>query len=156
MQLHLLIGKDQCFLYEKRSAGYEKQYIGGHPGVPYELQDAKTAMEHLANSLVEEFNLGDKKEISLTLITNEDGYCTKVIEEELKNLEIEVKLEDVNQGILNVLNNLQSQKALLVDKYGINFDGKCYIKAEEKKFWKKDFSLLAYTVSEDEFMSYQK
>jgi len=155
MQLILLIGKEQCFVYEKRSAGYEKQYIGGHPGVPFELQDAQTAVEFLVNDLVEEFNLSDKKELTFTLITNEDVYYTKVIEDELVKQEIEVKRDDVNRRILDVLNRLQTQSGLLVDKYGINFDGKCYQKAGDKKLWKKEFSLLAYTVDEDEFMSYQ-
>ena len=155
MQLHLLIGKEQCFVYEKRSAGYEKQYIGGHSGVPYEIQDAQKAMEYLVNSLVEEFNLSEKRELALTLITNEDLYYTNVIADELAKQGIEVKREDVNRRILDVLNRLQAQSELLVDKYGINFDGKCYQKAGDKKLWKKEFSLLAYTVDEDEFMSYQ-
>lgn len=157
MQLHLLIGKEQCFVYEKRSAGYEKQYIGGRPGVPYELQDVQTAMEYLVNSLMEEFNLSEKKELELTLITNEDSYYTKVIEEELKKyVTVAEGKADVNRGIYNVLNRLQNQSELLVDKYGINFDGKCYLKTGKAELQKREFSLLAYTIDEDMFMSCQK
>lgn len=149
--IYLIIGKDKLCLYEKNSNSFERLYIEGNPDYIYDINNAKSGIKSLMDSLVDEYNLDTMAEIDFIVIDNED----KIVSEVMGNVlgEYVSKKYSIDSLMKDIINKLSRDKKLLISEYGINFDGKNY-QVADGKVKKAGFSLLGYTLQEDDLMKY--
>lgn len=149
-KFYMITGKDKLFVYEKQGNDYIRQYIEGNAYYSYNLNNAKNDIEKLIESLVNEYNMETSAEIEFYVIDNENSVCSEVVEKALGDY-IEEKYS-INSVLINVIQNLRKEKKLMIDKFGVNFDGKNYI--NNGQLIKKEFSLLGYTLNSDTIMKF--
>lgn len=149
--IYLLIGKEKLYLYEKNANLFERLYIEGNPDYSYDINNVKYGIQQLMDNLVNEYNLDTKAEIDFIVIDNENEIISEVVEKIIG--EYESKKYTIDSIIIKVFNKLSRDKKLLIEEYGINFDGKNYLLINGN-LNKKEFSLLGYTLQEDNLMKY--
>lgn len=148
---YLLIGKSNLYVYEKKDNTYERLYIEGNPEYAYDLNSDKTSIEQLMDELVNEYNLDTKAEIDFIVVDNEDRIVSEVMQKVLG--EYQSKVYEIDFLMKLVAGKLQRDSKMMIDKFGINFDGKNYL-LSDGGIVKNDFNLLGYTLNEDDLMKY--
>ena len=148
---YLLIGKSNLYVYEKKDNTYERLYIEGNPEYAYDLNSTKTSIEQLMDELVNEYNLDTKAEIDFIVVDNEDRIVSEVMQKVLG--EYQSKVYEIDFLMKLVAGKLQRDSKMMIDKFGINFDGKNYL-LSDGGIVKNDFNLLGYTLNEDDLMKY--
>lgn len=148
-EFYVIIKKDFLFLYERNDASYERVYLEGNDKYAYEINRIEEGMNAFLSLICDEYNLDSTGEIDLIAILNED----KIISDAIVGVLGENIIEqiDIYQLLDNVLRRLERDKELYINQYGINYDGKNYV-LDQEQLKKGEFSLLAYTVSEDMLM----
>ena len=147
----MILGKEKLYLYTRKENVYEKKYIEGSPSFDYKQNNASNDIKKLFRSLKDEYGLDSEAELEFDVIDNEDPVSTDVMMRVLGSyIAGRRKIEDV---IETVMKKLVKDKNLLVDDYGVNFDGKNYVYTSGKLV-KKDFNLLGYTLKADSIVKY--
>lgn len=143
---YVLIKKNFLSIYEKNGNAYEKVYLGGNPDFSYSVSSAKECADRFLKMILDEYNLNTMGEIDFVVIDNEDEILSDVM---LRAFGQSVKKRISIEGLIGeVLSNIGRDKKLQISEYGINFDGKKYL-VKGKQVVKEEFSLLAYTLSDD-------
>lgn len=150
-KIYMLIGREKLFLYEKEGDRYIPQYIEGSLGYGYSISTAKQDIKKLLNILTDEYSLNTEAELEFVVLENENDVYSRVIQDVLGDLVVQ-ELE-LGRLLYKIISNLQKDEKLHIEEFGVNFDGKNYIEKKSKLF-KRNFSLLGYTVGEDEFMKF--
>lgn len=148
---YMIIGKKNLYLYEKTEHTYEPLYIEGNDSFAYDLNMAQMCVDHLLDTLVDEYNLDSRGEIDLFVIENEDAIITNVMRRSLG--EYVQKAYPIRNLLLTATRKLSRDKKLYIGEYGINFDGNNYILSGDELI-KKKFSLLGYTLHEDSILKF--
>ncbi len=148
---YMIIGKKSLSLYEKIGVSFKQIYLQGKPEYLYDINRARECIDKVFAMLIIEYNMRSIGEIDLVVINNEDKIISDVIGKLLrKHIREKIEVEDL-LGIAT--EKLCRDKKLHISEYGINFDGKNYLYTE-KGVEKNEFSLLGYTVNNDELMRY--
>lgn len=148
---YVVIKKDCLTLYEKNGNTFEKVYLGGNPEYAYSVNSAKEHTEKFMAMIQEEYNLDSVGEVEFVVIDNEDEIVSDVM---LKAFGKSVKEKiEIDKLMLDVSDALRRDKKMHISEYGINFDGKKYA-VSNRKISKEEFSLLAYTLTDDVLMKY--
>lgn len=148
---YMIISKEKLYLYKKDNDEYLRQQIEGNYYFRYSINNVRNDVNRLLNSLVKEFNMDTRAEIMLVVIDNEDDITSRSIEASIK--EYTVDKYDISTLMLKVLKTLDKDSSLLINEFGVNFDGKNYIQKDDR-IVKKGFNLLGYTLDEDDLMKY--
>lgn len=148
---YVIIKKDYLTIYEKNGNSYEKVYLGGNSEYTYSVNSAKDYVNQFFEMIIEEYNLDTMGEIDFVVIDNEDVITTNAMmtafgQSVAKQISIENLMEEI-------LASIGRDKKLRISEYGINYDGKKYL-VKDKKVVKEEFSLLAYTLSDDMLIKY--
>ena len=148
---YVVIKKDCLLVYEKNGCSYEKVYLGGNPEYAYSVNSAKHYTNRFLDKIVEEYNLDSIGEIDFIVIDNEDEIISNVMLEAFgQNVKKRISIEKL---ISEISASIGRDKKLHVSEYGINFDGKKYL-IKNQQVVKEEFSLLAYSLSDDMLMKF--
>lgn len=148
---YVVIKKDYFALYEKNGDLFEKIYLSGNPEYRYSINSVKDSTQRFLTTILEEYNLDSIGEIDLIVIDNEDEIITESI---LKAFDKHVKERvSISKLILKVLMALDRDPKMHISEYGVNFDGKKYGLTDNTVI-KAEFSLLAYSLSDDMLIKY--
>lgn len=148
---YMIIGKNKLYLYEKEDKIFERLYIEGNPEYSYDINRAKKCIAELMDRLADEYNMDTIAEIEFVIIDNEDPVISNVMNQVLNEY---IKEEyPIDSLLSNIYQKLERDKKLFISDYGINFDGKNFSK-KNNVLEKKEFSLLGYTINQDELMKY--
>ena len=149
--LYLVIEKSTLSLFQKNSTHYERLYIEGNSEYVYDLNSANESINKLFKILVNEFNLNSIAEIDFIVIDNEDKVISEVVNKTLQKY-IKEKYE-IKKIMKHISQKLSRDKNMYILEYGINFDGKNYI-LSKNNIIKMDFSLLGYTITNEQLVEY--
>lgn len=154
MEKFLLLVKQDKFVIYKPDRNYELQYVNGEPFFSYEINRLADAMQNLLNSLTEEYNLESWHDIDLSVLVNGDAVVGNLIEDFLITKEISRKenIISVIPMLEKIYKKLERDKSLLIDLYGINYDGINYCK-EKSQLVASNFKLLAYTLKDADIIN---
>ena len=148
-KFYLVIATEKIYLfdYDNRT---ERQYIEGNPYLKFHLNTVKEDINKLLAYLISEYNMAlDSPEIEFVVIKNFDELCSQLVIKELGTFVANVvELESIMK---NLIAKLRTDKNLLIDEFGVNFDGINY-KLNGKVIVKNEFSLLGYTVNEEKIL----
>ena len=149
MEKFLLIVKREKFIIFKPDKDYELQYVNGEPFFCYEVKRLTDNLGQLLELLAEEYNLNSASELQLCVIGNNDDTVNKLVINYLqsKNILQEDGFISIESLLGSVYNELYSQANMLIDLYGINYDGINY-HIKKEKFTTENFKLLAYTLQD--------
>lgn len=141
--------KNTLSLYEKDGNHYSKVYLNGNDEYAYSINSTQDCIDRFMNSMAEEYNLDSIGEIDLILIDNED----RIIAESVINAfgDSVKEVVQIEKLIPEIMMKLDRDKSLHISDYGINYDGKKYM-LHENCVSKEEFSLLAYTISDDQII----
>ncbi len=154
MEKFLLLVKRDKFVIYKPDRNYELQYVNGEPFFAYEINRLADAMQNLLNSLTEEYNLESWHDIDLLVLVNGDAVAEKLIKDFLITKEIsrQENIRSVIPMLGKIYGHLERDKNLLIDLYGINYDGINYCK-EKSQLVAGNFKLLAYTLKDADIIN---
>lgn len=149
MKFFVIIGKENLYVYENNGSKYEQQFIEGSPCYPYDINNVEADIDTFLDSLANEKNLGTKAKLDFDVLENEDAIRTGSV---LRCLDEYVSEKfNLNDTIMKVIKKLSKDKKLMIDTYGINYDGISY-KMEAQKLLIGTFDLLSYTIHENDIM----
>ncbi len=147
----LVIGKEKLYLYVCQGERCEKQYIEGNPDFSYHINHVSNDIKRLFQSLMNEYNLQSEAELQFTVINNEDFIYSEAVNQALGQKV--VKNWDLEEVMVSAIQKMNSDKSLLIDEFGANFDGKNYI-MRAGKLEKTEFNLLGYLLKEDDLLKF--
>lgn len=149
MNFFLLLGKNYLQIFDIAN-NYEKIYINGESDIYYDLTKSYIISKELINNLKDQYNLADEADIVLKILKNADNTINDTVMKALaKYIKTTYALDDI---LISIINSLSQKDTLMIKKYGINYDGKCY-KLDLNKLIVKDFSLLAYTLRDTDIIN---
>ncbi|MGM9580227.1 MAG: hypothetical protein ACI3U2_03205 [Anaerovibrio sp.] len=155
METFLLIVKRNTFTVYKPERNYELQYINGEPSFPYEMNRVTDYLQNLFGALAEEYNLASEQDIRCSVIFCGDESIEEILKQYFKN---EQNATDETFICLSTLmekiyNKFSSCKEIMIDLYGINYDGVNYHTSKSGGLMKRDFKLLAYTIKDADIIN---
>lgn len=152
MKFFLIIGANALYTYENIGQKYELQFIEGGESYPYHPSAAHDNVQAYLEALANEKNLGTTAKLEFDVLDCADEYCNTAVFGMLKEGEYIDRHYLIDEAISDVMKKLSRDKKLLIDKYGINYDGVSY-KLKNKTLEKGAFDLLAYTIHSDDVIS---
>ena len=151
MRFWLVIGKERFYVYSKENHDLELEYIDGNPYRRYNPQDIKRETKSLMETLANVNNLGSVDELEFSVVENSDrvrnANVATVLAESMKE---KIALKKL---IVQAMNDLQKDKALHIEEYGINYDGDTY-KLFGGEVKQVEYSLLGYRLETDKLIHY--
>ena len=149
MKFFVIIGKENLYVYEKNGSRYEKQFIEGNAFYPYDVCQVKADIDAFLDSLANEKNLGTKAKLEFEVLENPDPIRTNSVMRILG--EFTKRRLQAPEVIRDAIQKLSRDKTLMIDAYGINYDGRNY-KMDGQMLLDGPFDLLGYTIHEDDIM----
>ena len=147
MEFLMFIGKDNFKVFDLENR-CERVLFRGRDYFSFELTKIQIAIEELFDILKNDFNINNDNNIYFHVLENNDELINKVVFEAMDgHIRNRHKLQGAMVSVMAELSQIEGDK-LMIKKYGINYDDKCF-KFNNNAFLKRDFSLLAYTISED-------
>lgn len=150
MKFFIIIGRNALYTYERDGQRYEPQFIEGSE--LYSLnstnisEDVNSYMEILAN----EKNLGTIAKLEFEVLEgSEENFNAAVVNALGEHTE---KVYSLKNTLMTVVKKLQRDKKLMIDTYGVNYEG-CSYKVENNNLLQDDFDLLAYTIYSNDVVS---
>ena len=142
----LFLGDDKFKVFELENH-CKRVFFKGRDSFSFEVTKMQFAIEEMLSILEHEFNI-NKDNIFFRVLESDNELVNKAVLEVLgHHVRYKHKLQGVMVNVMAELSKIDNDK-LLIKKYGVNYDGKCY-KSDKNSFFKKDYSLLAYNISED-------
>lgn len=143
MKFFIIIGRNVLYTYEHDGQRFESQFIEGSESFPINSanisEDVNTYMEILAN----EKNLGTVAKLEFEVLESSDINLNKAIVTAF-GAHIN-KVYSLENTLNTVTKKLLRDKKLMVDIYGINYEG-CAYKLENNTLVQGEFDLLGYTI----------
>ena len=147
MEFLMFIGKDKFIIFDLENQ-CERVIFKGRDYFSFEITKIQISIAEMFGILKNDFNINNDNNIYFHVLENEDALINNIILDCLQgHIRNKHKLQGTMVSAINELSKLENDK-LMIGKYGINYDGKCY-KIINNTFIKKDFSLLAYTINEE-------
>lgn len=146
----LLIVKRDKFTIIDPNRNNEVIYINGEQDVLYEPTKAKICVENMVNALVDEYNLESKNDVQFKIFTNGDANVNKALERYAN----EDNMTDIKNIIKTIYKQLSENKDLLINEYGLNYDGINYSMINGNELSCGKFKLLAYVLQDEYIIKY--
>lgn len=143
MKFFIIIGRNALFTYEHDGQRFESQFIEGSELFPISStnisEDVNAYMEILAN----EKNFGTVAKLEFEVLESSDINLNKAI---VTAFGAHINKVYSLENTLNIVTKkLLRDKKLMVDIYGINYEG-CAYKLENNTLVQGEFDLLGYTI----------
>lgn len=149
MHFYMIIGKSKIYVYRLKNEKLEPEFIDGNPFCNYATQGINDAVSGLLSSLADVNNLDSIDDVEVSVVLNTDRVrnvnAIKALDGHILQ---EVPLEDV---LVRVIKRLSKDRQLKITEFGINYDGDAYI-LHDGNLEKKQYSLLAYSVGQEDFI----
>lgn len=150
MKFFIIIGRNVLYTYKRDGQHFESQFIEGSELFTLNStnisEDVNSYMEILAN----EKNLGTIAKLEFEVLEGaEDNFNSAVINALGEHI---IKVYSLKSTLMTVVKKLQRDKKLLIDTYGINYEGRSY-KIENNSLAQEEFDLLAYTIHTNDVVS---
>ena len=143
MKFFIIIGKNALYTYERNGQRFEQQFIEGSESFAINAssvaEDVNSYMEILAN----EKNLGTIAKLEFEVVEGSESSINKEIVTALG--EYVEKIHGLDEILKTVIKKLLRDKKLLIDTYGINYEGRSY-KLVDNNILRGEFDLLGYTI----------
>lgn len=151
MERFLLNVNRNAFTVYRKTEKYELQYVKGEPAFPYDGKRVALDLAELLNTLVEEYNLTSEKELEFTLVLGIDDAINGEVEKYLRERQClgSDKSLTIRDLLARLYDKLAADSRLMVQQYGVNYDGVNYQKNSRQELVRQDFKLLAYPVNDE-------
>lgn len=150
MKFFLIIGRNALYIYEKNGQKFERQFIEGSDKVIIDSNNIVENVNSFMETLADEKNLGTIGNLEFDVLECEESkYNTDVVVALKEHIENKYYLSDI---LVTIIRKLLRDKKLMVDLYGINYEGYSY-KIENNNVCQGSYDLLAYTIHSDDIIS---
>jgi len=148
MQSVLLFLKEkEIRVLEQESGTFRAQNIRGNSSTSFTRKTLAETLNMIVEELVNEYNLSSGKELEISVAGVEDKELVQQTVEALKQLVAVKKVEVGLEKVYEVLSKTRPE----LREYGMNYGSWCY-QMVNNRLQKKEFYLLAYTVSTEEVL----
>lgn len=149
MKFFIVVGKNALYTYEYDGQNYQVQYIEGSEVFSIDpnniMDDIKLYIRNLAN----EKNLRSTESLEFDILESPNIKFNLTITEALK-MQISNRYS-LNTILEKVFAKLSENKELLIDEYGINYEGYSYM-MKNNTISEEQYNLLAYTIHSDDLI----
>lgn len=150
MKFFIIIGRNALYTYERDGQRFEPQFIEGSELFSLNStnisKDVNSYMEILAN----EKNLGTIAKLEFEVLEgSEESFNTAVVNALGEHID---KVYPLKSTLMTVVKKLQRDKKLMIDTYGVNYEGHSY-KIANNSLLQEEFDLLAYTIHSNDVVS---
>lgn len=147
MKFFVIIGNNALYTYERDGQQFKPQYIEGSDSYAISSvnigEDVNSYMEILAN----EKNLGTIAKLEFEMLEGTDQNVNMAIINAFgDHIDKVYKLDD---SLKVIFKKLQRDKKLMVETFGINYEGYSYI-FKDNDVCRGNYDLLAYTIHCDD------
>ena len=145
MKFLLIIGNSVMHTYEEKNNGYSIQCIEGNDTFPVSGNSISEDILSYLKLLANEKNLNSIEQLEMDVLGGPNvTYNARIIKvlEEYVHIPNKYMIEDI---ILEIIDKLGKEKEMMIDKYGVNYEGYSYVK-RNGVLNKGEFDLLAYTI----------
>lgn len=151
MERFLLNVNRNAFTVYRKTENYELQHIKGEPSFPYDGKRVALDLAELLNTLVDEYNLISEKELGFTLVLGIDDAINGEVENYLRGRQClsSDKSLAIQDLLARLYDKLAADSQLMIQQYGVNYDGVNYQKNSRQEIIRQDFKLLAYPVNDE-------
>ncbi len=145
----MLLEKNQISIFEKVKDEFKLKPIDKLPSVRYQVGCINDALLQTEKCLHQEYELKSGGALLMILIENEDEKLNESLNRTGKFL----RSIPLSKILKSVEEKMRLRKELLIDEYGVNFDGISYFYCDGK-IMKSNFNLCSYTVTGEELVKY--
>lgn len=150
MKFFIIVGINALYTYERDGQRFEPQFIEGSELFSLNStnisEDVNSYMEILAN----EKNLGTIAKLEFEVLEgSEKSFNMAVVNALGEHID---KVYQLKSTLMTVVKKLQRDKNLMIDTYGVNYEGHSY-KIVNNSLLQKEFDLLAYTIHSNDVVS---
>ncbi len=143
MKFLLIIGKNVLYTYQQSGSKFEQQFIEGSDSFAVNPSSIGDDILSYMNILADEKNLGTIAKLEFDVLECPDLVYNSVVMKELGDY-ID-KVYSLTDTLNTVIKKLLRDKKLMIDKYGINYEGYSY-KMNNNDIAQGEYDLLAYTI----------
>lgn len=150
MKFLIVIGNNALYTYECSGQQFIIQYIEGSVEFNISVVNIREDVTNFMEVLANEKNLGTIAKLEFDVLEGTEANLNKAI---INALEGHVeKVYDLEETLKKILVKLQRDKKLMIDTYGINYNGYSY-KCSGNGLKHDEYDLLAYTIHSDDVVS---
>ena len=143
MNFFVVIGKNALYTYERDGRRFEPQFIEGSESFPINLTNISEDVNSYMDILANEKNLGTVAKLEFEVLEgSETNLNTAIVTAFGEHIN---RVHSLENTLKTVIKKLQRDKNLLIDTYGINYEG-CSYKLENNNLLQGEFDLLGYTI----------
>jgi len=143
MEFFVVIGRNALYTYERDGRHFEPQFIEGSEFFEINPMNISEEINSYMNILANEKNLGTVAKLEFEVLECSDAnFNAGILAAFGDHVNKVYVLEDT---LKTVMKKLLRDKSLMVDAYGINYEGYSY-KQDNEKIVQGDFDLLGYTI----------
>ena len=151
MNLYLIVGKNEFYLFRRAANKFEIEYVDGNPCRRYNLHSIGGDLEDLLATVADNNNLSSSGEIYISVIENADKIRNLNVEKAIKrHIKEKISLDNM---LRRAMDALARDKNLYIADFGINYDGESYT-LRENILERRAYNLLAYNVSPEKLIEF--
>lgn len=143
MKFFIIIGRNALYTYERCDQRFEPQFIEGSEFFSISSTNISEEVNLYMDILANEKNLGTIAKLEFEVLegseTNLNAAIVTAFGEHID------KVHSLDNTLKTVIKKLLRDKKLLIDTYGINYDG-CSYKLENNILLQGEFDLLGFTI----------
>ncbi|MBO5470041.1 MAG: hypothetical protein J6A03_09935 [Lachnospiraceae bacterium] len=149
MKFLMVIGRNAIFTYAYEGKEYVPQLIEGSEKYLYNVNNISYEIETYLTALANEKNLGTKAKLEFDVLESSDPFCNSMVMNYMETY-IEKKY-DINNVMKEILKKLSRDESLLIEEYGVNYDGVSFV-LKDNEIKKQPYNLLAYRIGYDDLI----
>ena len=150
MKFFIIIGRNALYTYERDGQHFEPQFIERSELFTLNSTNISEEVNSYMETLANEKNLGTIAKLEFEVLEgSEDRFNAAVVNALGEHID---KVYSLKTTLMTVVKKLQRDKKLMIDTYGINYEGHSY-KIENNSLSQDDFDLLAYTIHSNDVVS---
>lgn len=150
MKFFIIIGRNALYTYERDGQRFEPQFIEGSELFTLNSANISENVNSYMEILANEKNLGTIAKLEFEVLEgSEDNINAAVVNTFREHID---KVYPLKNTLMTVVKKLQRDKKLMIDTYGINYEG-CSYKIENNSLVQEEFDLLAYTIHGNDVVS---
>ena len=149
MNFFLIIGRNKLYTYVKNASQIEPQFIEGSNYFQVNFGNISGDVSSYMETLANEKNLGTIAKLEFDILENSNSkFSAEVIRAFGENVK---SVYHLNEVLENVMNKLLRDKKLMINEYGVNYDGYSY-KLKNNTVVKEEYDLLSKSIYCDDIV----
>lgn len=150
-EFYIISENSKLYTFVKDNGKIKQYFVNGNTSIRYTNKTLVEKADELVEYLMEKFKAESVSDILFYIMEDVNETLTENLINAFK-LKAPVEKISIRKVVENAINRLRKDPALIIDEYGLNFCGYCYMNKDG--LTRKSFSLTAYTLQLSEALAF--